>query len=69
MDEIISMKAELANLTRRYDEMKRIYKGIDGILFKNKELKQKQKLLGQEMYKVNLQQIRLLHKISGINIE
>lgn len=66
---MITMKAEYEVLSQKYDEMKRIYKGIDGILFKNKETREKQKLLGREMYEVALQQIRLLHKISGINIE
>lgn len=69
MDNIINMKAEYEILSQKYDEMKRIYKGIEGIFFKNNELKEKQKLLGQEMYRINLQQIRLLHKISGINID
>lgn len=63
------LKNKYAELEEKYSRMKELYKNIDSILFKNKELKNKKKLLGQEMYKVNLQQIKILHKLSGINIE
>lgn len=66
--DIAELKKEHEELGIYYDQLKSLYKEIDEVIFKDSKTKAKQKKLGQEMYKINLKQITLLQKISGINI-
>lgn len=62
------LKLEYEQLSAKYKDLKTIYKGIEDITFKNKETRKKQKILGQQMYAMNLKIITLLQKMSGINL-
>lgn len=68
MEDIQLLKNKYQTMQEEYDEMKRIYCSTSILIFKSKTTKEKFKALGEKMYRHNLEQIKLLHKIQGIQI-